>query len=164
MTKRVKEAKAYQDGLTVGEALMEAAVQMAAVDGEGEKLNEDMERDAMKILCAVCHLEQLMEASEYVRMLPCFFRSMGEIIPETLRQYEQHAYMKYSKFFAFGVSLYIYDNMEEWDDWLFDNDLISASEYQARVGEVASQSDVESRNCSECPHYPCELCEEEDAE
>ena len=129
-----KRLEAYREGLNVGRCLMQAAMNEAFWD-ENASLDEQSEREyfAMQMLCAVGGLQALMQPTDYVAMLPIFFRTVCADIPAVLFYRSQQPNTACTDSFALGVSVYINDNLEEWDEWLLDNGFIDEDEFETRV-------------------------------
>lgn len=117
-----KIVNAYRSGIEVGQRLMEEAVE-STLKMNGREIVFAKENQVKQLLYSVGRLYRLVPEQEYIHLLPCIFRSIGEAEPEELMEYDEIAHTWYAKFFAWGVSLYITDSMDEWDDWLFDHKL-----------------------------------------
>ena len=126
-----KQSEMYQKGLRVGHKLMYAVVRNAFQAAEDER--EKRKFEALSMLCAVGGLQRLMAPVEYIAILPSFFRTVQEDVPEELLYRLQQGISDSTEAFAFGVGLYILDCIQEWDEWLFSNGFISETEYEDRV-------------------------------
>ena len=149
-----KEVNAYRAGLDVGQLLVEGAIERGlALEGQDVVLDDAVEQETMQLLCAAGHLYKILPVQEYTQLLSLFFRGVKEKVPDELAEYEKVAHTWYAGFFAWGVSLYILDSLEEWDAWLFDHGYIDADTYAARMEseeESADAGDETDCSCAQC--------------
>lgn len=166
--KRVdKIVNAYQAGLKVGQLLMEATVESALrLEYGAAVLDGEKEKKVMQLLCSAGHLYYLLPESEYIHLLPIYFRGVGEEVPEIVVEYDRVSHTWYAKFFAWGFSIYVMDSLEEWDEWLFDHGYIGEDEYGERVenadGKENGDADKEllDDDCLNGSCYSCGLAPE----
>ena len=134
MRSHEKQIEAFQDGTNVGQKLMEVAVgSLLQSEAGSEEVLEEREKSAVQMLGAVGGLYHVMESEDYVAILPCFFHTFHSDIPEELLRQVQRGNSANTEEFAFGVSLYVSDNLEEWNEWLFDHAFINERLYENRI-------------------------------
>lgn len=157
---------AYQGGLEVGQLLVKSAVESTLeLEGREVVLDEEMEARVMKLLCSAGYLYTLLPEQEYIHLLSIYFRGIGERVPDSLLEYDEIAYTWFAKFFAWGVSIYVMDSLDEWNEWLFDHDYIDEDEYDARVEseeDDEGDEDDDDTYCINCPFFQCGVILEED--